>query len=613
MADVSGNGESRATAPGRGPVRSRPACKMRVAMTQPLSAPAIRTARESAPSAAAVGALQRSMWTIVAVVMSVVWFALLDVRKLQHPDEGRYAEIAREMLASGDWVTPRLNDLKYFEKPPLQYWLTAASYRAFELDEWTARLPSAIAGWLAIFVVGFAGTRIASPAAGAYAAAALAGMVWHFGIAHIITLDALLSFCLAVALCAFLVAQRAEATLRERRGFMLVAWAAVAGAVLTKGLIGLVIPAASLVIYSLATRDFALWRRLDLARGLALLVLLTAPWFVLVSMRNPEFAHFFFIHEHVERFLTTEHRRTGAWWYFIPLLVVGLLPWVGMFAVVTIRGWREATRDVNGFSWARFCLVWMAFVFVFFSASGSKLPSYILPLFPAAALLIGWQLVRVPQLWLFRLAWPLAAGAWLLLALVLAFYDPLIARLADTRTPAIVYATLLPFVAAGLAAAGLGYSLSALAFRRQGDARRSWGVIGLSLATMVTLQIIFSANDAFRVTRSAAGLVTVLENQTSPPYDRRAPVYQVGMYDQTLPYYLRRPTTLVAYRDELALGLDAEPQKGIAREEDWTAAWRALPQGYALLGEDTLAKLAAQGLPYRVVARDPRRALIARQ
>ncbi len=178
---------------------------MRSAMTQHLSAPAMHTSRAGATSNDTVGALHRSVWTLVAIVMSVVWFALLDVRKLQHPDEGRYAEIAREMVVSGDWVTPRLNDLKYFEKPPLQYWLTAASYQAFELDEWTARLPGAIAGWLAIFVVGYAGARIASPAAGAYAAVALAGMVWHFGMAHLVTLDALLGFWLTVALAGFLL------------------------------------------------------------------------------------------------------------------------------------------------------------------------------------------------------------------------------------------------------------------------------------------------------------------------------------------------------------------------------------------------------------------------
>jgi len=130
---------------------------------------------------------------------------------------------------------------------------------------------------------------------------------------------------------------------------------------------------------------------------------------------------------------------------------------------------------------------------------------------------------------------------------------------------------------------------------------------------MVTIQLIFCANDAFRVTRSAADLVTVLQNERTPPFDANAPVFQVGLYDQTLPFYLQRTTTLVNFRDELGLGLDAEPTKGIAHEADWIPRWRSLPQAYALVGVDTLETLQRLDVPLRVVARDPRRILIARR
>src|SRR6476660_10176518 len=119
--------------------------------------------------------LLRSSLMLVALI---IWFGNLDYRKLIKPDEGRYAELSREMAVSGDWVTPRLNGIKYFEKPPLHYWLTAASFRAFEVDEWTARLPGALAGFLTILIVGYVGSTIASKTAGAYAALAFAGCVW---------------------------------------------------------------------------------------------------------------------------------------------------------------------------------------------------------------------------------------------------------------------------------------------------------------------------------------------------------------------------------------------------------------------------------------------------
>jgi 4-amino-4-deoxy-L-arabinose transferase-like glycosyltransferase len=586
---------------------------MRAQMKQPLDVPAAVRSRDVPPSIPTIGALRRGTWLLVAIVMSVVWFAALDIRKLQHPDEGRYAEIAREMLTTGDWITPRLNGLKYFEKPPLQYWFTAASYAAFEFDEWTARLPASIAGWLAVFVVGWAGTRLVSPVAGAYAAVALAGTVWHFGMAHILTVDSLLSFWLAVALCAFLVAQGAATTTRERRGLMLVAWAAIAGALLTKGLVALVIPAGSLVVYSLLTRDRGLWRRLELLPGMALALVLAAPWFIVVSLRNPEFARFFFVHEHFERYLTSQHHRIGAWWYFIPQLVLGLLPWIGIFAWTLRRSWRDAPRASNAFSWPRFCLVWAGFVFAFFSASGSKLPSYILPLFPPVALVLGWQLTLLPSRTLLRLAWPLAAGAWVLLVAAYALYDPLVARIADARTPVMVYGKLYPWLLLGLGVAAAGYSASAVAFRNADTAHRTWGVIGIALSTMMAVQLIFCANDAFRTTKSTQDLVTILQNESRPAYDASAPVYQVGMYDQTFPFYLERTATIVNFRDELDLGLRADPGKGIASEDEWISTWRRLPQAYALLAQDTLDRAAAHGLPYRVVARDPRRVLIARR
>src|SRR6476660_8752128 len=161
----------------------------------------------SLSSSPPIAAYSRRACILLAILAAIAWFANLDVRKLQHPDEGRYAEIAREMAVTGDWVTPRLDGLKYFEKPPLQYWLTAASFKAFELDEWTARLPGALAGFLTLAIVGYVGSVLASKAVGAYAATALAGCVWPFGIAHMVTLDALLTFWLALALGAFLLAQ----------------------------------------------------------------------------------------------------------------------------------------------------------------------------------------------------------------------------------------------------------------------------------------------------------------------------------------------------------------------------------------------------------------------
>jgi 4-amino-4-deoxy-L-arabinose transferase-like glycosyltransferase len=136
------------------------------------------------------------LWAVFAAIVALAC-ANLGSRDLLHPDEGRYAEIAREMAVTGDFVTPRLNGLKYFEKPPLQYWITAAAFRAFGVHEWTARLWPALAGLLAVAAVGVAGCAIAGPTLGAFAAIALAGTLWR-GMAQILPLDSGLAFFLAL-------------------------------------------------------------------------------------------------------------------------------------------------------------------------------------------------------------------------------------------------------------------------------------------------------------------------------------------------------------------------------------------------------------------------------
>ncbi|MGE5171329.1 MAG: phospholipid carrier-dependent glycosyltransferase [Rudaea sp.] len=574
---------------------------------------AARVASPRAPSIEAVPLVTRRVWVTVSLVFALVWFANLGTRALLHPDEGRYAEIAREMTVAGDWVTPRLDGLKYFEKPPLQYWLTALSFEAFGVDEWTARLPGALAGFLTVAVVAAVGSVVASPAAGLYAAAALAGSVWLFAIAHIVTLDALLTFWLTLALGAFLLARHAGAAPVVQRRWMLLAWAATAGGVLTKGLVALLIPFCTLVVYTLATRDRSPWKGLHIGRGLVVLLALAAPWFVLVSMRNPEFARFFFIHEHFERFLTTEHRRPGAWWYFLPMLVVGLLPWTGLFTWRAWRSWRDAAVDARGFAWARFCLAWAAFVFLFFSLSGSKLPSYILPIFPAAALVLGRQLEDVPMRTLATFAGVLIATTGALWLGVMIGWPRIADALAEPRNPRALFDALGPFVKLALGVATASYVLGWLVLRKGGAQGKTASVLALALGTMLSMQTGFAGSDVFRATRSSVDLVSVLEKAHDPSYDRNAPFFQVRMYDQTLPFYLGRTTTLVEYRDELSLGLDAEPERGIPRVAQWVAQWRALPQGYALMSPDTHATLAAEGVPMRTVASDARRMLVARR
>ena len=554
----------------------------------------------------------RALWVLLAAV-ALLWFVNLDARRLLHPDEGRYAEIAREMAATGDWVTPRLNELKYFEKPPFQYWATAAAYRAFGVHEWTARLWPALAGFLGVLSIGYAGYALGGATLGFCAGLALAATLMHAGIAQMVTLDSGLSFFLALGFAGLVIAQRAESGAGARRAWMWVAWAALAGATLSKGLIGVVLPAGALVAYTVLTRDFALWRRLHLASGLALYFALAAPWFVAVARVNDEFLRFFFVHEHFERFLTTSHDRAGPWYYFVPWFAAGILPWLTVLAHGAWPAWRDGKPNALGFSWQRFALVWAAFVFVFFSASGSKLPSYILPMFPPLALVIGWLLLRLDDRTLFWLLVPLvAAGAVLALGLVLA-YDRYAPEFSTARMPAQILVGYGPWLKASavLATGGGIAALCTLRPRASGRTKRLLGVAIVAFTSLGGLQIAVAGFETFSPMRSTSAILR--SAQQAAPFAADAPFYQVEMHDQTVPFYLGRATRGVAFRQELALGIDAEPAKQIPTTEAWVAEWRGLARGYAILGPELHARLAAEGVPMRELARDPRRVVVSRQ
>jgi len=553
--------------------------------------------------------LTRPIAIVLLIAFTLIWFAGLDTRKLMHPDEGRYAEIAREMAQSSDWVTPRLNGIKYFEKPALQYWIGAASFDAFGVREGTARLWPALAGWLTVLFIGYTGLRIGGARVGLYAAAALGGCLWWVFNAHLLTLDAGLSWWMGAGLGSFLIAQVAATSAREQRAWMIAAWIALALAVLSKGLIGIVLPAAALTIYSLVERDLALWKRVHLAAGAVVFLAITAPWFVVVSLRNPEFFDFFFIHEHFTRFLTSEAKRVAPWWYFAPMLAVGILPWLSVFAWETRRAWAGASASANGFRWQRFALIWAAFIFVFFSLSGSKLPSYILPMFPALASIIAWQLSTIDDTLLFRLSLPLVAltgGMWLLL---LFGYDAIAPRLAGPEQPLAPFLNYAPWLRWGVGIAFAGGVAGMWALRR---GRRTSAVLVIAFATLVAAQLLLTGYDAFAETRSSQPLLARII-AAHGPFRAYLPFYSVRMYDQTLPYYLGRTIIQVDHPDELEMGLASEPDKAIAQVSTWRAIWDRVPDAYAIMPPDDYAKLRRDGVPMRELGRDTRRVIVSRR
>lgn len=545
--------------------------------------------------------LRRGPLLLLLLAFVLVWFGTLEHRRLINPDEGRYSEIPREMVASGDWLTPRLNGIKYFEKPALQYWATATAFTIFGEHHWTARLWPALTGFLGVLFTAFATARLFGLQAGLIAGAVLAGSVLWNVIGHVNTLDMGVSFFLAAAVFALCLGQRDESDLRgdsrESRRWQDAAWVLLALAVLSKGLIGLVLPAATVVVYSLWQRDWGFILRIRPLRGLLILLAITAPWFIAVSWANPEFAHFFFIHEHFQRFLTKAHGRYQPIWYFIPILLVGMLPWLGSLAQGLAAGSRrEAGRR---FQPRRFLLVWAVLVFVFFSVSGSKLASYILPIFPALAALIGVHLAGYAASR--RIEWHAVPA--IIVGAACLFLVPFVTRFASEKVPVALYEAYQPWLYGGSAALLLG-GLLAFWLGRQG--RSVGAVFALAFGGFAFGQGFLLGHDTLGSVHSAHDVATAIRPQVQPD----VPFFSVDTYDQTLQFYLKRTTTMVAYRDELGFGIAQEPHKFIADVAGFVRAWNAAPVAWALMTPGMWQEMQKKGLPMIVVIRDTRRVIV---
>ncbi len=534
---------------------------------------------------------------LLLAAFALTWFCNLDQRKLAKSDEGRYAEIPREMVASRDWLTPRLNGYKYFEKPPLQYWATALAYKAFGENEWTARLWTGLTGFLCVLLVFYAGNRIAAPPAGLYAAAVLGSSALHVLMGHFLTLDMALSFFLALTVLAFLLAQLDGVAAAQSRRWMLAGWAAMALAVLSKGLVGAVLPMAGVALYVLVQRDWGMLRRLSIVPGGALFLAIAAPWFVAVSLANEEFFRFFFLHEHFERFLTRVHGRYAPFWYFVPVLLAGAMPWVISLFPALVRAW--AASPQRRFRPERFLLLWCAVVFVFFSASNSKLQGYILPLLPAAALLIGAELLRTPRALLTVQAFAAATAGAAIFALA-----PGVVQRAGENLPQLMsqaFAHWLGVAGAVLCAGALAAAV--LAWTR----RRTASIVVLAFSGLAFVQIALRGYEALSPVYSAHQIIERIRPQLKPG----ASFYFVDTFDHTLLFYLGRTVTMVRYRDELATAIDWEPHKFLPDVDAFARAWRNDREAYAIFSaaqySDLLQKL---DLPMLVIASDPRRIIV---
>ncbi len=535
---------------------------------------------------------------LLLMIYSLIWFGTLNYRHLIPSDEGRYAEMAREMLVTGDWVTPRYNGYKYFEKPPLQVWATAAIFQVFGIGDWQARLWTALTGFLTILAIGFTGTRIYNARAGWLAAVVLASSPMWVISGHFNSLDMGLSAFLVAALCSLLLAQTSH-NKSSCRNWMWACWVFMALATLSKGVIGAAIPAMVFVAYSISTWDWKIWTRLRLFSGTIVFLLITAPWFILVAQRNPEFLEFFFIHEHLQRFTQDAHSRTGPIYYFVPLLLIGIIPWVLQIPGALVQAWQERRREFSS-GWLLVC--WFVVIFAFFSMSRSKLPGYIIPIFPALALLIGHRLDRLLGYSnSLGMPWKLQTLGFTLLGCIGFFFLTEIGK--QARPDEIeAYAQYTYWVIAALIAL-IGFSLFAIVQSKRNGLQ---SIVSFACGFFLCAMIAGTGHETLG--RAVSGIDLVSRVKASIP--EKVNFYSVRLLDHTVPFYLGRTMIMVESPDELEFGVNQEPNLWLPTLDAFISRWKEDQTAYAIMVPEQYVALQTLNLPMQEVDRDSRRVIV---
>ncbi len=483
---------------------------------------------------------------ILAAAGAVLFFAGLGRLPLIEPDEGRNAEVAREMLASGDLITPHYNGFVYLDKPAVFFWMVAASFRFAGVNEFAARLPSALMALAALFLVWLLARRMFGEAAGLRAGLIFATTPLAIAFSRIVIFDMTLAFLVTLAMTSFWLALETDF---KRPVFDLLFFAAIGIAAITKGPVGCLLPLLSVLTFGLVTGRLRHFKRFRW--GIGALVFLTAalPWFLAVSMRHPDFPRYAFWDESLQRFATGSARRGGSIFYYIPVYFAGFLPWsfflfyAALDKVRSVRRLREESHR----AWA-FLISWSALIFLFFTLSRSKLPGYFLPAVIPLSILMArvWERLErgdEPRPFWLRAGFITLAGLGMLVAL-----SPQAFRVASVMAAAA--RKVSPSVLAMLPSALLGTGVILVALgaiarnlsRRLSGARLAWTTLALAaLAVPLPLVRWLPALAAHAEVISSRRLAAALER--SP--ERDWPLYAFFCFRTGMPFYVRRPVNLV--------------------------------------------------------------------
>jgi 4-amino-4-deoxy-L-arabinose transferase-like glycosyltransferase len=365
----------------------------------------VETNPPASPSASTESLAARIGWAVlILATLYVCYFSHLGAIGFVGPDEPRYAWIARDMVETGDWVTPRLYGKPWFEKPPLYYWGAALSFKLFGVSEAAARLPSAVSALLATLALAWLALRLYGVETARWLLLLLPTTVGMIGFSHAAATDMPFSALLTIAMVAAAVVldltptrspvgtggARAAPTLSVTPWLALIAFGFFVGlAVLAKGPAAIILCGGAVFFWALFTKRWRDAFRLLHPTAIAAFCVTALPWYILCARRNPDFLRVFIIEHNFKRYLTPEFQHVQPWWYYGPILLIALLPWTPLLLWSASLGTIRFARTKQVSQAACYFLLWPAFCITFFSVSQSKLPGYVLPVLPAICIIMA--------------------------------------------------------------------------------------------------------------------------------------------------------------------------------------------------------------------------------
>jgi len=485
--------------------------------------------------------------SLLSLIFGVLFFGTLGVRPLANPDEGRYSEIPREMIERADWVLPRLNGVLYFYKPPLPYWLQAGAQMVGGKSVFAQRVWPAAISLLGLLGVYLAGSYFYGRLAGWLAAATTGTSLLYFSLSQILTLDPFVSTFMSLALFCY-IAGVLRPDGPARRWLFLGFYTGISLAVMSKGFMAIAIPGAVIFFWFALLGRWRLLRNLYLGWGVIIFLVIAGPWHLAAAASNPHWFDFYVIHEHFERYVSDVSDRSQPVWYYLVLLPIAFAPWTVFLPqalIPMLNRWQSRTEDAAGW----FMLIWAVLIVVFFSASQSKLPTYILPVMPPLAVLSGRFAARVVEAGEWRRLRP-ALGALAGLLLLLAAALPVIiwSRASEFDLAA------GPWAVVAMAVLALGGLLVARAVWRGRFLR------ALVLAFGSIYLVLFTFNGVARGFQQPG--TRAFADYLRPRLQSGDRVFHFADYFQDFPFYLGQPVDLLfQLPKEQAFGVEWEPQQ----------------------------------------------------